>query len=217
MDDLLPPRSRSVTAAAILVVITGCFWLALSGLFLWWEFHLPGSPGLRQKLIVASVLVVLSCMSLGTVIVGFAVLFRHNWGRVLAIALAGPWILWASWFLKPILWLPASLVPVGIIAVYGLSVLAAIGWLALLVGKRVRSEFLPPAIVQIYVALLDEVRPRLRLTQALALGNGLFELLPTEGYDPNIEHWEFRPGSIVRGREAHRAGERYLLAASFGS
>lgn len=217
MDDLLPPRSRSVTAAAILLVITGCFWLALSGPFLWWELHLAGSPGLRQKLIVASLLVLLGCMSLATVIVGFAVLIRRNWGRILAIALAGPWILFGCWFLKPILWLPASLVPGGIIAVYAFPVLAAIAWLALLAGKGVRPEFLPPAIVQIYVNLLDEPSPCSRPTQALALGNGLFELLPTEGYDPDVEHWEFRPGSIVRGTEAHRDGEAYLLAISFGS
>jgi hypothetical protein len=49
------------------------------------------------------------------------------------------------------------------------------------------------------------------------LGNGLFELLAADGYDPAVENWEFRPGSIVRGVETHRAGETYLLATSFGA
>lgn len=180
-------------------------------------FYHDGSPGLRQKLIVASLLVALGCMGISTVVVGFGVLFRRNWGRILAIALAGPWILIGWWFLKPILQLPASLAPGGFIALYTFPILAAIAWLALLASKRVRIEFLPPPIVQIYVNLLDEELPSSRPTQALALGNGLFELLPTEGYDPDVEHWEFRHGSIVRGTEARRDGEAYLLAVSFGS
>jgi hypothetical protein len=96
-------------------------------------------------------------------------------------------------------------------------ILAAIAWLALLARKRVRIEFLPPAIVRIYVNLLLDGPPSSRPTDALDLGNGLFELLPATGNDPEVEHWEFRPGSIVRGKEAHRDGETYLLAVSFGS
>src|SRR5271168_4457199 len=102
MADLIPPRSRSVTAAAVLVIITGFFWLALSGLLLWGDFHFGGNPGIRQKLIVASFSVALCCMSVATVIVGFGVLSRRNWGRILAIALAGPWIFFGSWILKPL-------------------------------------------------------------------------------------------------------------------
>jgi hypothetical protein len=107
--------------------------------------------------------------------------------------------------------------PVGFIAVCSIPILAAITWLTLLAGKRIRIEFLPPAIVQIYVNLLDHRPPGSRPTQALALGNGIFELLPPDGFDPDVEHWEFRPGSIVRGMEARRDGEAYLLAVSFGS
>jgi len=216
MGELTPPRSRSVTAAAVLVVITGCFWLAHSGPFLWLTLHRGGSSGLRQALIVAS-FIVLSCASIGTVIAGFGVLFRRNWARIFAIALAVPWILFGWWFLRPLLRLPASLYLRGFIVLYTLPILAPIVWLALLGGKKVRTEFLPPAIVQIYVNLLNEGLPRSRLTRALALGNGLFELLPTEDYDLDDKHWEFRPGSIVRGMETHRDGESYLLAVSFGS
>jgi hypothetical protein len=218
MADLIPPRSRSVTAAAVLVIITGCFWLAISGLLLWGDFHLGGNPGIWQKLIVASFSFVLCCMSVATVIVGFGVLSRRNWGRILAIALAGPWIFFGWWILRPLLRLPASVSPPrGIIAVDAFPIVAAIAWLALLAGKKPRKEFLPPVIVQIYVKLLDEGPPTSRPTQALDLGNGLFELLPATGNAPDVEHWEFRPGSIVRGKEAHRDGKTYLLAGSFGS
>jgi hypothetical protein len=218
MADLIPPRSRSVTAAAVLVIITGCFWLALSGLLLWGDFHFGGNPGTRQKLIVASFSVALCCMSVATVIVGFGVLSRRNWGRILAIALAVPWIFFGSWILKPLLSLPASMgPPVGIIVVEAFPIVAAVAWLALLAGKKPRKEFLPPVIVQIYVKLLDDGSSTSRPTQALDLGNGLFELLPATGNDAEVEHWEFRPGSIVRGKEADRDGETYLLAVSFGS
>lgn len=216
MSELAPPRSRSVTAAAVLVVITGCFWLAHSGPFLWLAFHRGSSSGLLQALIIAS-LVVLSSASIGTVIAGFGVLFRRNWARNLAIALAGPWIVFGWWFLRPLLRLPASLPPRGFIALYALPILAAIVWLALLAGKKVRTEFLPPAVVQIYVNLLNEGPPRSRLTRALALGNGLFELLPAEDYNLDDKHWEFRPGSIVRGIETRRGGESHLSAVSFES
>lgn len=216
MDELIPPRSRSVTAAAVLVVITGCFWLAHCGPFLWLALHRRSSSGFRQALIVAS-LIVLICASIGTVIAGFGVLFRRNWARNFAIALAVPWILFGWWFLRPLLRLPASLYSRGFVALYALPILAAIVWLALLAGEKVRTEFLPPAIVQIYVNLLNEGPPRSRLTRALALGNGLFELLPTKDYDLDDKHWEFRPGSIVRGIETRRDGESHLLAVSFGS
>jgi len=216
MRDLIPPRSRSVTFAAVLILLTGCFWLALGGSFLWWMFRHGGRPSLRQIPVVAE-LVVLVCMSVATVIVGFGVLFRRNWGRIVAIALAGPWVLFGSWFLKPFLRLPASLVPGELIAQYAFLILAAIAWLAFLARKRIRIEFLPPPIVQIYVNSLVEGPPSTRLTQALDLGNGLFELLPATGDDPEVEHWEFQPGSIVRGKEVHRDGETFLLAASFGS
>jgi hypothetical protein len=68
------------------------------------------------------------------------------------------------------------------------------------------------SLVQIYVNLLHEGTPCSRPTQALALGNGLFKLLPTPDCDPDDEHWEFAPGTVVRGLESHREGEPCLLA-----
>jgi hypothetical protein len=67
-------------------------------------------------------------------------------------------------------------------------------------------------IVEIYVNLLEEGTPCSRPTQAQVLENGLFRLLPTDNYVSDDEHWEFPPGSIVRGREVRRDGKSTLLA-----
>lgn len=112
---------------------------------------------------------------------------------------------------------PASVIRSAHIAPLVLAFFAPIAWLLLLIGKRVRSELLPPAMVQIYVDLLNEGKPCARPTHALMLGNGLFELLLTNEYDPDVEHWEFRPGSIVRAEETRRTGQPRLLATSFES
>ncbi len=37
-----------------------------------------------------------------------------------------------------------------------------------------------------------------RPTQARHIAGDTFELLPTDDYDPEIETWEFAPGSIVK-------------------
>ena len=66
--------------------------------------------------------------------------------------------------------------------------------------------------VEIYVNLLGEGTPCSRPTQAQVLENGLFKLLPTENYDPDDEHWEFPPGTVVRGLEIRHEGKSYLLA-----
>jgi hypothetical protein len=216
MSDLTPPRSLSVTVAAILVVTTGCFWLGVGGLAAAWGFHnLDNAVDVRQRLLFA-LFALVGCTGAVTVIAGFGVLFRRHWGRILAIALAGPWILYGWWFLKPFLSIPASMHPGRFIVEFLLPVVAGLTWLALLIRRKVRSEFMPPASVQIFVKMLDENPPRTRPTRALALGNELFELLPTTDFDPEAERWEFRPGSIVRGLKTHRDGEAYLLATSFG-
>lgn len=68
--------------------------------------------------------------------------------------------------------------------------------------------------VEIYVRLLHEGSPCSRPARAVVLGDGLFELLPAEKYDPRDEDWEFLPGATVRGQEIRDADRSYLLAVS---
>jgi hypothetical protein len=56
--------------------------------------------------------------------------------------------------------------------------------------------------------------PVRRPTQGVVLGNGFLKLLPTDNYDPNDEHWEFVPGSIVRAKEVRNVDGTYLLAVA---
>jgi hypothetical protein len=66
--------------------------------------------------------------------------------------------------------------------------------------------------VAIYVRLLDEGTTVSRPTQAERIGSDLFKLVATPNYDPEDEHWEFPPESIVRAETFERDGETYLLA-----
>ena len=217
MNELTPPRSVRATVAAIIAIFTGCYWTVISGTFLVWGIgHLYRHITSLRMLVIVLTAGFIICMGVATVIAGVGVWKRRNRARIFAIAVAGFWILVGLWFLEPFLRLPPSVIRVVNIAPFVLPVIAAIAWLALLIGKRVRAEFLPPALVQIYVKLVGEGEPGTRPTQAFALGNGLFELLAVDGYDPAVENWEFRPGSIVRGVEARRDGGTCLLATSFG-
>ena len=64
----------------------------------------------------------------------------------------------------------------------------------------------------IFVSLLDEGTTVLRPTQGLRVRDELYEVLPTCDYDPEDEHWEFPPGSIVRCVAVDHEGERILVA-----
>ena len=64
----------------------------------------------------------------------------------------------------------------------------------------------------VYVELLDEGTTVLRPTQGEILGGDHYGLLPTPDYDPDDEHWEFLPGSIVRCNKEVRDGEELLVA-----
>lgn len=66
--------------------------------------------------------------------------------------------------------------------------------------------------VKIYVRLIHEGTEVSRPTEALDLGNGLLELLPTPGYDSEDETWEFRPGAVVRCEKRQGSSGEYLLA-----
>lgn len=52
--------------------------------------------------------------------------------------------------------------------------------------------------VEIFVELLDEGTAVSRPTQARLVGPQEYLVLPTPDYDPEIEHWEFPPGSVVQ-------------------
>jgi len=66
----------------------------------------------------------------------------------------------------------------------------------------------------IYIRLLEEGTEVLRPTEAEELGDGLFKLLPTPNYDPQDEHWEFGPGSVVRGVFRKVEGDAVLVAVN---
>lgn len=67
--------------------------------------------------------------------------------------------------------------------------------------------------VLIYVRLPEEETPTSRPTQAIALGNGLYKLLPIENYAPDDEVWEFLPGSVVHAEKAVTANGKEILLA----
>ena len=71
--------------------------------------------------------------------------------------------------------------------------------------------------VTIYVRLLDEGTPTSRPTKAVEVGFNSFRVLATPNYDPEDEHWEFLPGSIVRCETKEHDGKQYLLAVSLSS
>jgi hypothetical protein len=67
-------------------------------------------------------------------------------------------------------------------------------------------------IETIFVNLLDEGTVVMRPVQALALGFGVYRLMPPDDYDHEDEHWEFLPGSLVRCKQHFSDGNFILLA-----
>ncbi len=68
--------------------------------------------------------------------------------------------------------------------------------------------------VTIYVRLLDEGTECARPTEGEKIADGIFHLIPTAGYDPEDEHWEFPPGTLVRAEKRESAEGAYLLAVA---
>ena len=60
--------------------------------------------------------------------------------------------------------------------------------------------------------LLDEGTDVSRPTKALVLQDELLEILPTPDYSPNMETWEFPPGSVVKAEKCKGESGEYLLA-----
>jgi len=65
----------------------------------------------------------------------------------------------------------------------------------------------------IYVALLDEGTACWRPVQAEVLENGSYRIV-SDNADPEDEHWEFPPGSVVRCTERRLSGGLCLVATS---
>jgi hypothetical protein len=59
----------------------------------------------------------------------------------------------------------------------------------------------------VYVYLNDEAVDCWRPTLAERVSEDAYKLLPTEGYDPDNENWEFKPGSIVECRFSELGNE----------
>ncbi len=64
--------------------------------------------------------------------------------------------------------------------------------------------------VKIYIHLPEE--SAYKPTQAIALGDNKFKVLPTPDYDPEDEEWAFLPGTIVRCEIHDYDGMKYLRA-----
>lgn len=64
----------------------------------------------------------------------------------------------------------------------------------------------------IYVPLLDEGTPVVRQTEGESLGQNLYRVMATSNYDPDDEHWEFPPGSVVRCVVEAKGGQEILVA-----
>jgi len=64
----------------------------------------------------------------------------------------------------------------------------------------------------IYVHLLDEGTMVVRPTQGELLDGDIYRLLPTPDYDPDEEHWQFPPGTVVRCIREKRDGDEILVA-----
>ena len=66
--------------------------------------------------------------------------------------------------------------------------------------------------IELYVRLLNEGTKVARQTTAICLPDGLFKLLPSPGYDPDDEQWEFPPNSIVAAQLQEWSSNKILVA-----
>ena len=66
--------------------------------------------------------------------------------------------------------------------------------------------------VTIYIRLLDEGTEVARPTQGELLEGDIYRVLSIPNYDPEDEHWEFPPGSVVRCAMEKRQDGEFLVA-----
>jgi hypothetical protein len=74
--------------------------------------------------------------------------------------------------------------------------MALVGWVWS--RRHYTSRIEKDALINIYVELLDEGTACWRRIIARSVGNELFEILPSEDYDPDDEVWKFLPGALVK-------------------
>lgn len=64
----------------------------------------------------------------------------------------------------------------------------------------------------IYVALLNEGTEVLRPVKAVKVDNRRYKIIDNDDYNPDLEEWEFEPGSFVECRMDVRSGQKILVA-----
>ena len=84
--------------------------------------------------------------------------------------------------------------------------------MALVAIRMDRMEKAQAGTSTIYIRLLEEAVTCIRPTQAEALEDGTYRVLPTPNYDPTDEVWEFVPGSKVHCEVFDDPKGAYLLA-----
>jgi hypothetical protein len=80
--------------------------------------------------------------------------------------------------------------------------------------EKTTSNLSRPEEPNVYVKLVGEGTDTIRPTTAISLGDGLYELQPTNDYDPEDETWEFVPGSKVEVERTTIGGKLLLLAVA---
>jgi hypothetical protein len=68
------------------------------------------------------------------------------------------------------------------------------------------------SFIELHVRLLTEGTEVFRPTRALKLGGGLFKLVASPDYDPDLEIWEHLPGATVRAELHHGVRGDFPLA-----
>ena len=68
--------------------------------------------------------------------------------------------------------------------------------------------------IQLYVPLLNEGTDVLRPATGLFVGPDVIRIEAPGDYDPDIEEWQFPPGSEVRSIAEFRDGRQMLVARS---
>ena len=66
--------------------------------------------------------------------------------------------------------------------------------------------------IQLYIPLLNEGTDVFRPTTGVVLDQDVVRVEPTADYDPEMEEWEFPPGSQVRCAREIRGGNEVLVA-----